>query len=69
MPYIEMAKSPKIQNIIEALKYKTDGGNISREYGGGGVEVLWNIRKENSAKLNRTIESINNPRIIVFKTK
>lgn len=36
MPYIEMAKSPKIQNIIEALKYKTDGGNISREYGGGG---------------------------------
>lgn len=34
-----------------------------------GGEVLWNIRKENSAKLNRTIESINNPRIIVFKTK
>lgn len=46
MPYIEMATSPKIQNIIQALKYKTDGGNISREYmGGGGSVVKYKERK------------------------
>lgn len=68
MPYIEMATSPKTQSLIQALKCKTDGGNVSREYTWEWGVKLWNIRKKNSAKLNRTIESVNNPGIIFSKT-
>lgn len=45
MPYIEMATSPKIQSLIQALKCKTDGGNVLREYAWGVEIVKYKERK------------------------
>lgn len=45
MPYVEMAPSPKIQNLIQALKYKPDGRNLLREHTQG-KNSLWKIGRK-----------------------